>query len=159
MAPAGRCAAGADREAAMSVTGLPVFDETIHATNTWLHEINSRMGWDDRQRAYRLLRVCLHALRDRLTVPSAAKLSAQLPMLMRGIYYEGWRPTDAPGKERTLDAFLAPVREAFSDDPGFDAAVGFSEVVAVMKMHISAGEVEEVRRSMPDAIKPLWEGV
>ncbi len=52
----------------MTMTGLPVFDETIHITNTWLHEITSRLGWDDRQKGYRLLRVCLHAIRDRLPV-------------------------------------------------------------------------------------------
>ena len=46
----------------MSMTGLPVFDETVHATNTWLHEITSRLGWDDRKKGYRLLRASLHVL-------------------------------------------------------------------------------------------------
>jgi uncharacterized protein (DUF2267 family) len=30
----------------------------------------------------------LHALRDRLTVEEASDLAAQLPMLIRGLYYE-----------------------------------------------------------------------
>lgn len=141
----------------MSMTGLPVFDETIHVANTWLHEITARMGWDERQKAYRLLRVCLHTLRDRLAPPSAAKLSAQLPMILRGVYFEGWRPTDTPVHTRSLEAFLAPVQEAFLKDPEFDAAAGFAEVIAVMKLHVSAGEMEEVRRAMPDPVKALWE--
>ena len=141
----------------MSATGLPVFDETLHATNTWLHEITARMGWEDRHKSYRLLRVCLHTLRDRLPVTPAAKLAAQLPMLVRGIYYEGWRPATVPKRIRSLDEFLAETREAFSQNGDFDAEAAFREVIAVMRMHVSEGEMEEVRRAMPEPIKALWE--
>jgi uncharacterized protein (DUF2267 family) len=141
----------------MTMTGLPVFDETVHATNTWLHEITSRLGWDDRQKGYRLLRASLHALRDRLPVVEAAQFSAQLPMLIRGIFYEGWRPAQTHGKARTIDEFLAGLRAAFSDDPEFDAEAAFREMINVIRMHVSAGEVEDMRRTMPEDIKPLWE--
>jgi uncharacterized protein (DUF2267 family) len=141
----------------MTMTGLPVFDETVHLTNTWLHELTSRMGWDDRQKGYRLLRVSLHALRDRLPVTAAAQLSAQLPMLLRGVYFEGWQPARVPVKLRDEAAFLRSVRDAFSDDPGFDAAAAFREVIAVMRLHVSPGEIEDLRRAMPEGLKPLWE--
>ncbi len=141
----------------MTTTGLTVFDDTIHATNTWLHEIGSRMVWDDRRKAYRLLRTSLHAIRDRLPPTAAAHLAAQLPLLMRGVFYEGWRPSEVPKKTRTRDEFLSGIRDAFSDDPDFDAEAAFREMVAVMKLHVSAGEMEALRRAMPDPIKALWE--
>jgi uncharacterized protein (DUF2267 family) len=141
----------------MTMTGLPVFDETVHATNTWLHEITSRLGWDDRQKGYRLLRLSLHALRDRLPVAEAAQFSAQLPILLRGVFYEGWRPTRTRGRVRTIDKFLAGLRAAFSDDPEFDPEAAFREVINVMRMHVSAGEIEDMRRAMPTEIKRLWE--
>ena len=141
----------------MSATGLPVFDETLHATNTWLHEITARMGWEDRHKSYRLLRVSLHSLRDRLPVTTTAKLAAQLPMLVRGIFYEGWRPSDVPRKVRSREEFLADVRAAFSDAPDFDAEAAFREVIAVMRMHVSEGEMEVIRQSMPSQIKTLWD--
>lgn len=141
----------------MTMTGLPVFDETVHATNTWLHEITSRLGWDDRQKGYRLLRLSLHALRDRLPITEGAQFSAQLPILLRGIFYEGWRPALTPGGARTTHEFLAGLRAAFSDDPDFDAEAAFREVINVVRMHVSAGEVEDMRRAMPDEIKRLWE--
>ncbi len=68
----------------MSSTGLEVFDKTIQTTNSWLNEIGEDLG-PDRQRCYNALRAVLFALRDRLTVEEAADLSAQLPMLIRGI--------------------------------------------------------------------------
>jgi len=141
----------------MTMTGLRVFDDTLHTTNTWLHEITVRCGWDDRQRSYRLLRHCLHAIRDRLPVTEVAHLSAQLPLLIRGIFYEGWQPAKTPSSERTIDAFLAGIRKAFSDDPDFDAEDAFREFIAIMKMHVSAGEMEDVRRAMPEELRTLWD--
>lgn len=141
----------------MTMTGLKAFDDTVHTTNAWLHEITARMGWDDRQRGYRLLRAALHALRDRMSVGEIAHLSAQLPMLIRGIFFEGWQPMRQQSGGRDLDSFLSGIREAFSDDRDFDADAAFREVICVMRSHISEGEMEDVRRTMPDAIKPLWE--
>jgi uncharacterized protein (DUF2267 family) len=80
----------------MSATGLSVFDTTLQKTNHWLKELMRLLDWNDRQKAYLALRATLHALRDRLPLEETAQLGAQLPMLVRGFYYEGWDPGDKP---------------------------------------------------------------
>ncbi len=72
-------------------TGLAVFDTTVQETNLWLKGIMEGLHTDDRHLAYLALRATLHALRDRLGPENAVHLAAQLPMLVRGLYYEGWR--------------------------------------------------------------------
>src|SRR6266851_4782007 len=77
-----------EKERGMSTTGLEVFDTTVQKTNIWLKDIMQALGWEDRHKAYVALRITLHALRDRLTPEEASQLGAQLPMLIRGLYYE-----------------------------------------------------------------------
>jgi uncharacterized protein (DUF2267 family) len=64
----------------------------------------------DRRRAYRALAAVLHALRDRLTVDEVAQLGAQLPILVRGLYYDQWHhPAGKPDRLRHKEEFLAAV--------------------------------------------------
>src|SRR6266849_5468487 len=90
----------------MSATGLDVFDKTLQATHTWLDQISTQIG-PDRQLAWRVLGAVLRALRDRLPIGLAAHLGAQLPLLVRGLYYDQWRPSEEPRQMRSRDEFLA----------------------------------------------------
>src|SRR5439155_1429880 len=130
------------KEEKMSATGIPAFDSTIQTTNEWLNDLTDRMGWQERYRAYHALRAVLHALRDRLPVDEAAAFGAQLPMLVRGFYYEGWHPHGKPRKERKKEEFLAHVAAAFGDDLTVDPEEVARSVFQVIAGHVSPGEVE-----------------
>jgi uncharacterized protein (DUF2267 family) len=83
----------------MTTTGFDAFDKTIHKTNTLLKQIETELGWENqRNMSYAVLRAVLHALRDRLTVQEAADLAAQFPLLVQGIFYDGWNPAIVPKK-------------------------------------------------------------
>src|SRR3954471_9040398 len=105
---------------AMSATGLDVFDTTLHKTNHWLNDAMQVLSWQDRRKAYQALRATLHALRDRLTVEEVAQLGAQLPMLIRGFYYEGWDPSGKPLRERHREQFLAHIAQELRGDDFLD---------------------------------------
>ena len=81
----------------MSATGLEVFDKTLQTTNIWLNEIMDRIG-PDRQVAWKVLSTVLHGLRDRLPVELVAHLGAQLPLLVRGVYYDRFEPARLPSR-------------------------------------------------------------
>ena len=116
------------------------------------------MGWQDRQQAYHVLRAILHALRDRLTVAEAVDLGAQLPMLVRGLYYEGWSPNGKPVKERKREEFLAHIAAAFRDEPGvYPEGVAWA-VFKVLRRHVSAGEIGDVKHDPPRRDPRLWPG-
>jgi len=89
---------------------LDVIDHTVAKTYEWLHQVAKRDEFDDLNRAYRVLRAVLHALRDRVEPNVAAHLAAQLPLLVRGIFYEGWDPAKTPMR-MSLTEFLARVEK------------------------------------------------
>src|ERR1051326_5002339 len=91
----------------MSNTGLEVFDKTLHETNHWLKIVMEELETDNRKYAFTALRATLHALRDRIGPENAIHLGAQLPMLLRGAYYEGWHPAGTPTHERHVEGFIA----------------------------------------------------
>jgi uncharacterized protein (DUF2267 family) len=141
----------------MSATGLEAFDSTLQKTNVWLNDIMRELGWEgERQRAYLALRSVLHALRDRLTVEEALDLGAQLPMLVRGFYYEGWKITGKPLKERHRADFLAHITHDFRNDDRMDPEAIARAVFTVIARHASAGEVEDVKQILPAELRELW---
>jgi uncharacterized protein (DUF2267 family) len=140
----------------MSATGLSTFDETVQLSNEWLNELMRAADWDDKYRAYRLLRATLHALRDRLTAHEAVQFGAQLPMLIRGLYYDGWRMRDLPPPERTKGAFLGHIEAAFKQDPNADTEGLVREVFKLLARRISPGEIEDVKHLLPPEIRVLW---
>jgi len=140
----------------MTATGLDVFDTTVQKTNTWLNELMQELGLHDKHQAYLAMRATLHALRDRLTVDEAAQLAAQLPMLMRGFYYEGWDPSDKPLKERHKAQFLARIEQQYRGDDRIDAERVARAVFTMLANRVSAGEIEDVKNVVPAELRELW---
>jgi uncharacterized protein (DUF2267 family) len=100
--------------AAMSATGLEVFDKSLQITNTWLSEIMGQLA-TDRHVAWHVLGTVLRIVRDRVPIGLAAHLGAQLPLLIRGAYYDQWQPTQEPKKWRTAEEFLALILAGLND--------------------------------------------
>ncbi|GIW86474.1 MAG: hypothetical protein KatS3mg108_0798 [Isosphaeraceae bacterium] len=140
----------------MSWTGLDAFDTTIHTTNAWLHAIMEELGLKDRRRAYHALRVVLHAARDRLTVSEAAHLGAQLPLLVRGLYYEGWQPTDRPIRGRRLREFVAPIQAAFRDRSDLEPETIALTVLRIIDERLAPGALHDVIRALPEELRYRW---
>lgn len=134
----------------MAETGFSSFDATVHKTNHVLRQIEQSLGWPKERRnlSYNALRAVLHALRDRLPVDEAAHLAAQLPMLVRGIYYEGWDPSRVPVK-MDREEFLARVRREFPFDTDVDTERLVRAVLEALREHITDGEWQDVKSTVP----------
>jgi uncharacterized protein (DUF2267 family) len=96
----------------MSSTGVNSLDGAIDKANAWLADIDAGFGTDDRQLAYRVLRAWLHCLRDRLSVEVSAHFAAQLPELLRGVFFDGWNPSRVPQKYDWAEYVTRFAREA-----------------------------------------------
>jgi uncharacterized protein (DUF2267 family) len=140
----------------MATSDVTSIDRSVEKTNAWLRELAVELGRpDDRRYAYRVLRAFLHTLRDRLPVNSAVHLAAQLPELLRGVYYEGWRPNQTPQAYHDLDTFIARIA-AGALLSGHTESVDCAEAAAVvLRRHITAGELEKIAAALPTTIADL----
>src|SRR3954452_15646064 len=135
----------------MTNTGYSAFDTTVHKTNRILRQIEESCGWpkECRNQSYNAMRAVLHALRDRLTVDEAAHFAAQLPMLVRGVYYDGWDPSRVP-KKMHRDDFLDQIRQEM---PPYEVQGGIEGLVHTvahaLRLYITDGEWDDIKAAMP----------
>lgn len=140
----------------MSMSGLEVWDKSLQTSNIWLNEICDRIG-PDKQLAWKVLSTVLHKLRDRLPVELAAHLGTQLPLIVRGVYYDQYRPAAQPMDWRTANEFVREVENWLSDVRPVDPNDAIAAVFTVLTRHIAPGEIEKIRQALPHQIRDqLW---
>lgn len=140
-----------------AATDPSIIERSVEQTHIWLKDLERELGVEDRHYAYRALRAVLHALRDRLTVDVAAKLTAQLPTLIRGIYYEGWDPSRTPLPIHDVEAFLDHVATEGHMAGETEASLAVTAVSRVLREHVTPGEIDEVLAVLPSRLKVLIE--
>ena len=138
----------------MSATGLDLFDKTLQTTNTWLNEITAALG-PDRQLAWKVLSIVLHKLRDRMPIELSAHLSAGLPLLVRGVYYDQFEPAKQP-TDCNLEEFVEEVSEWLSDIRPVDPKDAIRAVFSVLSHHVPRGQIAKVQDALPQDLRAFW---
>jgi len=137
----------------MSYTGVINLDRSIDKATSWLADVAGEFNTQDRRFAYRVTRAWMHVLRDRLPVPVAAHFAAQLPELLRGVFYDGWNPSHVPDKYDHAEYVRRFAQEASIHDTEVPRAA--SLVAGVVRRHVSQGALDEALDTLPAAIRQL----
>jgi len=140
----------------MSANGLEVFDRTLETTHVWLNEICDELG-PDKHVAWKVLAVVLQKLRDRLPLPLAAHLGAQLPLMVRGVYYDQFEPGRLPSERKSRDEFIREVHVALSDTRPVNPDHAIRCVFGVLARHVSEGQIRKICDALPHGMRQLWE--
>jgi uncharacterized protein (DUF2267 family) len=140
----------------MTAQGLEVIDHTVHTTHEWINELAQRLDWSSKRSALRLLSVTLHHVRDHLLIDELAQFSAQFPLLLRGIMFEGWVPKNTPIKERRAAAFITHISDQMEQTEEYRGSQDIACVFALLNARISKGEIEDVLASLPSSLRDLW---
>jgi uncharacterized protein (DUF2267 family) len=137
-------------------TGIDVLEKSEQETNIWLSEIGERLDTADRRKAFDALRATLHAVRDRVGADHALHLAAQLPLMIKGLFFENWRPSETPTREREKETFLANVELEVRRGLGVEPEQAVKAVLEVLADHIDAAEMAKVRRLFPENMRDLF---
>lgn len=140
----------------MTTAALSTVNHAPQVVSEWVNLLCEDLEWPDQGRAYMLLREVLHAVRDYLSVDEAVDLSAQLPLLIRGIYFDGWVPSKTPAHPRSKEDFLERISKPFAETPLDDPERAAAAVFDLLRQKISEGEFNHVASAMRKPLRDLW---
>jgi len=141
----------------MKLTGLEVWDSSIQRTNTWLKELMQELNSGDHRKTYQILRSVMHALRDHLPLEDAIYLGEQLPMLIRGMYFEHWNVTGKPLPLRSRNDFFTVVSHYMArDGETSNAETGTRAVFRLLDRKATDGEIPDLHHVIPGILLDLW---
>lgn len=133
-----------------------VVNRNIEMTNIWLNEISQEMDQIDKDEAWACMNAVLRTVRDRIPVDEVADFAAQLPTLIRGAYYEGWRPSEAPHRWRHKEEYLSAIQEKLHGRENLNAEQAARAVLSVTARHINPDELHKIKSIHPKEVWDLW---
>lgn len=135
---------------------IETFNQTLEKSHLWLKDLKRIGNFNSEEEAYSILRATLHAIRDRLIVNQAVHLAAELPMLIRGLYYEGWKPEATP-QEMSKNEFIETVRANLHQASNtIDPETGAKAIFHLLERKISSGEISHIKSELPTDLKEFW---
>lgn len=127
---------------------IDVINRTVAKTYEWISLTGERAGLDDAHDSYQVLRSVLHALRDRLDTNVAAHLAAQMPILLKGVFYDGWDPGRLP-QRTSLGEFLARVEREAGVKGTSAAEDAVRAVMSVVWDELGPGAIDHLLAVLP----------
>jgi uncharacterized protein (DUF2267 family) len=137
------------------IRSVDAVERSVHKTNEWLNELTEALHTEDREYAWRVLRADLQILRDLVNDDEAAQLAAQLPMVLRGAFYDGFDPGRPPLKVRNADDFAELMGERAQVPHAGEALRAAQAATHVLEQHVSPGEMEEVLSQIPRGLRKV----
>ncbi len=134
---------------------MNVFEHATQKADVWIKDMMRELGTTDPKLAYHALSAALQTLRDRLDVEEAAQLGAQLPLLVRGLFYEGWHPASTPVHARRPQDVLALFEKKAGDGQGIDAEHALAALFETLRRHVSRGELASLEHVLPKSLADL----
>ena len=139
-------------------TNILALDRAINHTVEWIDDIQDGLGWDSKDKIYQATKAVLQSIRDRLPIEEVVHLSANLPLIMKGMMMDGYSLKNKPERIRDIEGFLeyvqanldASMRDMINPQ---DAVI---TVVNVLNSHMGGGEMRKVAANMPEQLQRLF---
>lgn len=145
-------------EGRCEIVAGPILENNIHQTMDWIYAIEEACHWDEdnQKKAFSALKAVLHELRDLLPLERAAQLSAQLPLVIRGIFFENWHPRFIPTQEINKEDFLGAIAETLYPYHDVNVEETTRGVLQVLGEKLPDGELEKIIQSTSKGIQELY---
>lgn len=131
---------------------MSVLEPSLQHSLEWLKEIQQELGWTDKQKVYVGTRAVLQVLRDRLTIEEASQLGAGMPLIIKGMFYEGFSPGKKHDRVRTQAEFYSRIQHVVPQLPAEELTAG---VLVVLGRRIANGEIDDMLATLPKHLREM----
>jgi uncharacterized protein (DUF2267 family) len=138
------------------------FEQYAPEANKFVREIAQELSNpEDTNHAYRIMKSVLHTLREVLSPEESLHLMSQLPLVIKGVYVDGWH-ISPKNRIRSMQDFLTYLisqnAPAAARDFGDDETAKHHTkcVFNVLKKHVAMGEIQHVIDQFPMELTELW---
>jgi uncharacterized protein (DUF2267 family) len=83
-------------------------------------------------------------------------LGAELPLLVRGAFFDQWRPEIQPERFRSLDEFLTRVADNLGTSRPVNSRDLSRAVFGTLTRHLPEGQIRKVRDALPEDVRAIW---
>lgn len=139
--------------AAPSATGYGDAQRALLTDNTWIQAVADELGTTDCDFACVVLGAWLRMLRNRLTIEASARFAAELPSMVRELFYENFDPNALPVKR---DAKTYTIRFARAARIAVqDVSRAASAATAAVCRQLSATEIDQAFAELTPELRTL----
>jgi uncharacterized protein (DUF2267 family) len=138
------------------------FDKHCQEANRFIKDLALQLGTpDDTDHAIRILRCVFKALRRRIIPDESLHIISQLPLILKGLYVDGWDINEPLSEAKTFDEFLFDIRNNTETNAGIDfandelARKKITIVFSALKEFVSEGELDHIRDELPKEIAEI----
>ena len=132
--------------------------------NRFLNEVAAELGNPaSLQAAGRVIIAVFHTLREKLSPAESFRLLAELPIILKGVYVDGWDPAQQMHRTETLEDFVNELRSHDESGTGRDfenkeqALRNFKAVLRVMSHYVPDAEMIHMKQQLPGPVAQLIE--
>ncbi len=138
-------------------------EKYLHETNDYFNQLAEDLGHpEERQRAMIIWRAVMHTIRDRIQISESLDLISPFPMILKGMYVNGWKYHDAPPYDfETLEQMKTQVK-ALQNEYGeseFDWSKGTDEIISItldsLERYVTECQMEHVRGQLPENVEEV----
>jgi uncharacterized protein (DUF2267 family) len=139
------------------------FNKYADQGNLFLNQLSDELNMaENKPRTLRILKAVFHAIRNRISAEESTHFIAQLPMVLKALYVDGWKIGQKTTHRSTHQDFIEDVYQLSGGAEGAfkrkDEVERYVRAVLDSLSHyISEGEMADIAAMLPPQLRPYFQ--
>lgn len=136
-------------------------EKYLHETNEYINQLAKDLGHpEERQRVMIIWRAVMHTIRDRIQISESLDLISPLPLILKGMYVNGWKYHETPPYDYESIEQMKTQVKALQNQYGesrFNWSQSTDQIISItlgsLERYFSKGQMEHIRGQLPKDVK------